>query len=381
MDEITYLPLPFENEKLHLYVKKERLLEIQNDLKTFTSDITYFNKNSFVKDALFPYEVKSNNLIEGYNEDISEVIKIINNPNISQKQLDAEYQRIFNLYKGYNYILNKPILNEENLEYLYSILSKNILDKDDLLEENSRYRKNVGHIYYSSNLAVLPDETINPEKIEFLMDNLFKYINTSNDNLSKEELFFKSQIIHFYFVYIHPYYDINGRTSRTLSLWFLNNSDVSPYVLFNRFIPYDKKNYYKIIRETKYHRNITPFLEFISKGTRNELEKDYIITNLINNSKYEIDPVKKQLLHYILSNKGNNTLLDITNFYNRFNPKKSYKLIDKELNQLFDGNILIKGNNTSKNIVNNYHFYINDELLSIDESKIKKINLSNYTKH
>ena len=44
-------------------------------------------------------------------------------------------------------------------------------------------------------------------------------------------------------VYIHPYYDVNGRTARTLSLWYLLQKKTYPFVIFNRGISLSKGEY------------------------------------------------------------------------------------------------------------------------------------------
>ena len=49
--------------------------------------------------------------------------------------------------------------------------------------------------------------------------------------------------MHFYFVYIHPYFDVNGRTSRTLAMWYLLNEEAYPYIIFNRAINNNASNY------------------------------------------------------------------------------------------------------------------------------------------
>ena len=73
------------------------------------------------------------------------------------------------------------------------------------------------------------------------MNQLFEFIN--NNELEETEInkFIKSQIMHFYFVYIHPYFDVNGRTSRTVAMWYLLNNKNYPYIIFNRAIEFNKK--------------------------------------------------------------------------------------------------------------------------------------------
>lgn len=142
--------------------------------------------------------------------------------------------------------------------------------------------------------------------------------------MSKADLFIKSQIIHFYFVYIHPNYDINGRTSRTTSMWYLLNNQSYPFIIFNRAIQLYKTEYYKVIREAKEYSNVTFFLKYMMDHTREELEKDYIINMIKDNCNYDISTIDYQSLHYILSMKGIKTYIDFAQFYNSQNEKRKY---------------------------------------------------------
>mgnify|MGYP003296361204 FL=1 len=76
--------------------------------------------------------------------------------------------------------------------------------------------------------------------------------------------------MHFYFVYIHPYFDINGRTSRTVAMWYLLNNSIYPYIIFNRGINFDS-TYDKTIRECKDRYEITKFLKYMLINVKKEL--------------------------------------------------------------------------------------------------------------
>ena len=126
------------------------------------------------------------------------------------------------------------------------------------------------YIYYSSNLEIEPDMGLPANQLDLYMDEFFNYINSNTSLVSNTEHFIKSQIMHFQFVNIHPYYDINGRTSRTTSMWYLLNNDVYPYIIFNRGISLNKNLYYKIIRDVKQYRNVTFFLNYMLDNVKIE---------------------------------------------------------------------------------------------------------------
>ena len=85
------LKLTTENNR-RLYYNSETLKSIKKELEEFTSSTTFSTSPSFPKEILFPYELKNNNSIEGYNEDLSSIIKIINNPFLRSSKINDEYQ-------------------------------------------------------------------------------------------------------------------------------------------------------------------------------------------------------------------------------------------------------------------------------------------------
>ncbi|MDI7816261.1 Fic family protein [Clostridioides difficile] len=74
-------------------------------------------------------------------------------------------------------------------------------------------------------------------KIYDFIDELITFMENSKVNDLA-----KSAIIHFYFVYVHPFSDGNGRTSRALSYLYLINKG---YDTFKK-----KRMYIKLIRST-----------------------------------------------------------------------------------------------------------------------------------
>ena len=247
MNSYTFLPL--NNRGRKLYLNNDKLINDINELEDFISGCDYMNSEEFSKNVLFSQEIKNNNTIEGYQDDVGLVYDIINN-NLKIKDKE-KMTRIKNLYDGYRFILNEKNITEDTLKKLYNILSKNLLTINELKEMGKYYRKNDVYIFYSSNILVPSDLGINSSDIDYYMNELFDFINKYSFNSSKTLEFIKSQIIHFQFVNIHLYYDINGRTARTTAMWYLLNKQIYPYIIFNRAISLNKNEYYKLIKNTK----------------------------------------------------------------------------------------------------------------------------------
>ena len=362
------------SEKNKLYIMRDKIESNALELEEFLQNNKYMNNKSFSKGVLFSQEIKANNTIEGYKDDLALVWDIVNN---HKKIKDKEkMQRIMNLYNGYKYIFEEKEINKENLRELYSILSKGLLSDDDINHMGKYYREAPVYIYYSPSLEVEPDMGLPYKELNEYMNELFEFINQNNFDNSSTSHFIKSQIMHFQFVNIHPYFDINGRTSRTLAMWYLLNNKAYPYIIFNRGISLNKNTYYKVIRDVKLYSNVTFFVNFMLNNVKIELEKEKII-DMIKSTVGNITPTEYQSLYYILSMNGLHTVNDFVSFYNKYNDKK--KALDiyiTMIEPLLEEGIILKLRDTNGNIDSkhpNFIFEINNSMYENNPQKIKKI--------
>lgn len=357
--DFTYLNLTDENNN-SFYFNQNYLQRFEEDILFFLKDLDYMKKLEFAK-SILNGEIKANNTIEGVNDDIMEIEKA-----------DVP-DRIKNLSKGYKYILENKEINKETLKKLYSILSNNLLDECDLNMMGKYYRNDKVYILKGRNLSIEPYMGIDEKHIDKHMNELFEFINDENF-----DPFIKSQIMHFYFVYIHPYFDVNGRTSRTLSLWYLLNNNAYPFTIFTKAITYNQKEYEKNIILSK-KGDITLFLKYMMKEVLKQLEKEYIIRNI----NIDLNQEEKQIIEYFISLNSNLTIKDLVRFYNKFNPRKNPYTLSKQLIiPLIDKNIFIKRNITKGRLYknqNNYYIILNKDLININEEKLKYTNIKKYT--
>ncbi len=165
---------------------------------------------------------------------------------------------IKNMSLALKFIYEKPSFSEENLASLYAILSDDCLDEEDVLKEGGLYRYDEVEV---DNYFGCPHP-----KIKQCMDSLFVFVNTNLDNAKLKP--FLPSIAHYYLLYVHPYFDYNGRTARVVSLWLrLLIGDFSPS-LISEAIDFKKKDYYLSLEYTRDCGNdMTYFLEFIFKTT------------------------------------------------------------------------------------------------------------------
>ena len=371
-----YETIPLTVNKAKLYVENSKIQQEKKELEEFITDNKYMNSKEFLKNVLFTQEIKANNTIEGYTDDVGLIYDIIKN---KLKKIDKiKMARILNLYNGYKFIFKNKEITKENLKKLYSILSKDLLLEYDINNMGQYYRNKPVYIYYSANLNISPDMGIDSKYIDKYMNEYFEYVNSNNNFNTLTDYYIKSQIMHLQFVNIHPFFDINGRTARTVSMWYLLNNKVYPYIIFNRAISLNKTKYYKEIRKVKQTCNITYFLKFMLENVRIELEKEYIM-EMIKSSSSSLTPIDYQTIYYILSMNGILTVRDFGYFYNLNNDKKNLKEIyENMIIPLLDKNIIISIRETDKYINDkdkNFIFKLNENKYELDTNKIKKLKL------
>ena len=354
-------------------------------LEPYKDDIMRFLDNddmrtlSFAKRAMMSQEIKANNTIEGITDDLSIIDEVIKN---KSSLSDREKKRIINLYHGYQYILTHKDINKETLRELYLLLSDEILGDYDKTSMGEYYRTKPVYILKGSSLNNDYYEGINPKQIDCYMNYFIDYINSDFLTGNEIDSFVKSQIMHFYFVHIHPYPDVNGRTSRTVAMWYLLNQKSYPYVIFNRAISFSKSMYEKNLIITRDTDNITLFLKYMLKNTLLELEKEYIIGNIKRNSDANLTKVDLQMIEYLLTTNSNLTAKDLATTYNSYNDHRRINIIiDEKIMPLVEKNIFVRKNDTKgfiDGVRHNFNIGINKDLLDIKKEKIKYLKIDRY---
>lgn len=324
-----------------LYYNNLKIKRISKEVENFINDNPIFNTT----------EVAKKLLLQDLDYDLNNLIK---------DETLKDQKRYRNLINGYKYIFSGIEINESSLNKLYQILSKNLLDEYEINNMSEYYRnKDVYILNNKSHFLNDFNKGIESFKITEYMNNLLTFINENTSKNAIDE-FIKSQIFHFYFVYIHPYFDINGRTSRTAAIWYLLNKEVYPYLFFSRAITFSKDQYKKSILTSIKKGNITVFLDYILKSLLEELKKEKVIKEIEKTTSLSL--IDKQVILCFLSLKKNKSIeelalslngYDLHKFLDKTIKEKIYPLILRNILQIINNNQLI----LNKDIFNKNTFY------------------------
>lgn len=271
-------------------------------------------------------------------------------------------QIVKNMIEGIWFVFSKPDFNQENLHRLYELLSRDSLDDYHKLKDGDLYRYDGVEV---DDYAGCPSE-----KIKGCMDSLFSYVNRSiKGEISPILRFTLPYIAHYYIVYIHPYFDFNGRTARMVSLWLSLLLNTMPMSLDSEAIDQTKNKYYEaLINSRDSNNDITYLIAYLLKESIDyyacyknieeidrrlkqrgivltETEKSYFKKILIsNNGKF----MYKDFAKWIKASIGDQALLKI-------------------LNEL-EGYGLLR----SVQSKNNKLFYVNEEMIAYSLGKYKR---------
>ena len=381
------LGLLFSKDTLAEFLKEKELLigsnheKIENlPLITFNSKYCFFIKGEYLTSTFNQYlsiifedfKIKHENLFTRHSEDIllsrvfSEIEGSLNVENIptTHKRINEIYQNnklndkndiiIKNMLNALNFIMTEqPKFNKDNLLKLYNILSENCLNDEDKIKEGAYYR--------DDDVMIGSYEGANASIIDECMNSLFNFANDPI-NIKKYNALLP-HICHYYILYIHPYFDYNGRTARMVSFWlnYINNIESAP-LFISEAINDNKKSYYEAIINTRNTKNdLTYFLGYILETS---IKYGLIYKNLEEFKEYlsktgdSLTPTEWNYLKKIISHNPNN-YFGYKDFFEYIQNKMSKAGALKILNHFAEYGILEKSTNKKKEAI----YKINQDLL------------------
>ncbi len=300
--------------------------------------------NALIDEAFF------SSVIEGAFSTKKKTAEMINK---KLKPINKSEQMILNNYQALEYILenlSSPI-DEQMILKIYNIVTDKTLDQEDIVE---KYRDDA--VFVMDNIGV--QVIYSPphfSKVENLMNELIAYINSDDG----QHPIIKACIIHFYFVYIHPFFDGNGRTARAISYMYLlkNGYNFFKFFSISSVVNEEKAKYYKALKDTEdYESDLTYFIDFYSRmilSSISRIEKSFlkefhrqIIRLFLENRNIILTKRQKKIIDfYIRSNKD---FLSIEEYQKKL--KVSYETARTDLNQLEEYGLLNRSKQGKKHI-------------------------------
>ena len=214
-------------------------------------------------------EIEKSNGIEGVHSTKKELYESIN----SEKT--TRFYGIVNKYIQIIEEKTKKIETPKEIRDLYDeIFKKDILKNPENQLDGVLFRKDRIHVSDSKNSTIHTGDSSE--------NMILDHINSLIEFMNKQNLpsLVKAAIVHYYFEYIHPFYDGNGRFGRYLfSMYLARKIDIYTGLSLSYAIFENKKKYSDLFLNTSNVKNygevtffIKGMLEFIIKGQESIIE-------------------------------------------------------------------------------------------------------------
>ncbi|KAF0227230.1 MAG: hypothetical protein FD133_242 [Erysipelotrichaceae bacterium] len=327
-----------------LYYNEKYISTIMKDFYQ-TQDIGFESINHFAEnfiEIMIFSEVEGTLEIEGIKTSkrkIEEVLKI-------KSDLSSKEQIIVNMKKGIDYIFEHDI-TEANLYELYMILSEHSLTEDEKIE-SGYYRQNGVDII--GKYGEVSDRGVDAKHLTQWMNEFISFIQKQLESLNSLT-YLMPQLIHYYMITLHPYYDFNGRMARMLAYWYILKC---PFIknkmpIFSEAINYNAKTkalYYKAIEDAREDDNdLTFFFDTMFDLGKKFLNVYLKLDALESKTRRTMNPLTKSELNTLKSillyiNEKDFFTWEDVSFVDKEQYTKQYYL--KLLNSLVDKDVLLK---------------------------------------
>lgn len=272
------LPLHgIEGEQICLAVTDEILDNIQS-VEHIYQKVTKKNK---VQDVIL-LDAYHSATIEGARTTVENVKRAFSEPKSKDDKM------VINTVKGCDYAYQNEI-DEKQIRALWEIVVDGVCENES--KAGTLYRNGMVFIGSESKIIHVPAKV---EHLEALMGQLFAFLKEfeMHDVL-------KAFVLHFYFVYIHPFCDGNGRTARIWTASYLKHHGYQKimYLPLSRTINENLSGYYANIKDSEWkyeelgqaYLDVTPFVAYML-----EMFEKCIMTSILEENM--LDEKQKLLL-------------------------------------------------------------------------------------
>ena len=238
-------------------------------------------------------EIKGTNEIENVSSTTKEINLAIDKINENENEKDGKKKnvRLESFTKLYFSIKAGEVNKIETLDDIRKLYDDLLAGEipEDKLPDGKLFRDGFVRIGNSTKTVHCPKEHENE-----IVDQLKEWIEFINDD--KIESIIKACVAHYYFEYVHPFYDGNGRLGRYIFCSYVGKK-LDPYtaISFSHQVNLNKNDYYKGFKEVenkKNHGEVTLFvlnlLNYLENGQNDVLDR-------LLNSKDHLELVKLKL--------------------------------------------------------------------------------------
>ncbi len=189
--------------------------------------------------------------IEGANTTLEETFEIFR----AKRTMTKGEKMVLNTYRAVKFLNITQKRNPDTLKKLWEIVTHEVCDNEHIAGDGKNpYRTGV--------VRVGTHDAPEVELLDYCMKQFFEFYHAESDMSP----YVKVAILHFYFVYMHPFCDGNGRIARLLTSDFLIRSGLQNFcaLTLSKTINERVQEYYIAIEasENSLH-DVTPFILYL----------------------------------------------------------------------------------------------------------------------
>ena len=258
---------------------KKIIREIENKLNLIVMDDNDKKRKLKVKSKV--RSIHSSLAIEANSLSLESVESIVDNKMVLGDR--KEIQEVKNANELYEHINEYNWKNESDFLKAHTLMMKYFEDDNGYYRNHSEEVKKGNEVIYTAPQSIL---------VPSLMKSLFNFITENEKEIHPLIL---SSIFHYYFVYIHPFSDGNGRMARFWVSLILTNWDSKfEYIPIEEEIYLNQTKYYDSIAQCHINGNLNVFIGFMLMCINSALEKTTQKIKLNKNQLKIIELIKEK---------------------------------------------------------------------------------------
>ena len=298
------------NEKYNLFylpinnilLSEERIFSNSKKITDIFTQLPYIAQNKCINEVMINEIIKTNK-IEGVvstKKDISE----------SMNTKKARFSGIVNKYKEITEGNLEKINSVEEIRKIYDdIFKEDILKNPENELDGKLFRKNP--VYIQDGIKKIHSGALSEDTIISQLNDLIQFMNFNNVNC-----LIKACITHYYFEYIHPFYDGNGRFGRFLfSIYLARKLDILTGLSLSYAIFLNKEKYLKLLLETSESKNCGELTFFIERMLEIIIQGQENIIGMLEKKRLKLEYALNYIEELKLSTEESDILFILTQNY------------------------------------------------------------------
>lgn len=238
-----------------------------------------FRDDAFTRTVHYGTKIEGNDLTQEQAEQLIRVDAGTDSQAAAQKAgivaRERDIQEVINyrqviqwINQWQQFVPDPSTLSEDILKTLHSLTMQRLIDRQYI----GQYRDKQVVVRSAADSSVVFRPPVSVE-IPYLIEEFFAWLNSPA--IQQMHPIFRAAITHYQIVYIHPFIEGNGRTSRAMASLVLYTSgyDFKRFFSLEKYFDDDVEQYYQALLSVQQQNDMTYWIEYFCYGLAIEIDK------------------------------------------------------------------------------------------------------------